>query len=895
MSKSAWTASSSEAIAASLKTQITGVYLSLDQTIPETVSNGRPTFSEGVMFGTSPTVGAFAEGKAYYDSTKKTLSVEVGAAQTMNLGIQEFAFVNNPSGASIPKGSLVYPTGGVGDTPTVALAQADAEPTSLVLGITYEEIAAGDNGLVLVRGTINGLDTHLFVIGDTLYLSSTVAGGWTKTPPTTSEFLVRVGVVQLVHASTGSVYIRPVLKNRLADQADVTIVTPATDQVLRFNGVEWVNSAGVAASASKGVSFYYDGTEIIAVGIDNDNHVETLAKVPWSGAESVEDTTVVSTTSPVLSDIYLYDAAVGRTTLEAGAWIFSCYCAVNLAAGVSQILHNMMRVRPGAGTVTMTNGADATHRVVTASTGTPFAAAMVDVGGTRDSDSYLRSPLGVYRITTRTDDTHVIILVPSTYSNESAVAFSVHKRLFQVTTGEINNTATAPLYAGIQLYTINSVQPSYTILATDKLAVYRFAATTSAVAKHLYFAYGGTTRYSRVDTPLATVHGDLAVLQGGAGAVPNEEYYHLTAAEHLIAVTIATDSLPGYLSAADHTTFAAKESALTFSSGLTRAANTITNDLITGLAGGQSIYGGTLTTQGLSIYANKADLTGVVDFPGTTASTLPSNGAVTFAAGVGIVGQVTAAILGSSFDSLAAGGFSSHGLMLENKTVPYKCLCAGYDGGRDRAYIQAIHFYTGYKDVEMCPNGGVFRLPFNIASTDYETGTAVIGGGLGVAGAQYNASTIDALGNIVTHGLLQSRRSTGDSEISLVSIAGYRRGFGFYSGGDAAPSVRWYLAADNAAESGSDVGSNFNITAYTDAAGLIDVVLGITRAAGGAIAIGRPIESIDTVKATGYLVGTDQVVGAQVATIGFDAKTDTAKITDLIALLRSHGLAGPDA
>lgn len=38
-----------------------------------------------------------------------------------------------------------------------------------------------------------------------------------------------------------------------------------------------------------------------------------------------------------------------------------------------------------------------------------------------------------------------------------------------------------------------------------------------------------------------------------------------------------------------------------------------------------------------------------------------------------------------------------------------------------------------------------------------------------------------------------------------------------------------------------------------------------------------------------------KVVGAQVAALGLDAKSDTAKITDIIAALRAHGLLGPDA
>lgn len=60
-------------------------------------------------------------------------------------------------------------------------------------------------------------------------------------------------------------------------------------------------------------------------------------------------------------------------------------------------------------------------------------------------------------------------------------------------------------------------------------------------------------------------------------------------------------------------------------------------------------------------------------------------------------------------------------------------------------------------------------------------------------------------------------------------------------------------------------------------------------------------ESIDNavdglVNVTGNIgVNGTKVVGAQVAALGLDAKSDTAKITDIIAALRAHGLLGPDA
>jgi hypothetical protein len=325
----------------------------------------------------------------------------------------------------------------------------------------------------------------------------------------------------------------------ISELAGVTVTNPVTDEVMRFNGSEFVNGPGVATSAGKGVGWYYNGTLIIGTGNDNSNRVETISSVPWVATEKVEDTTVTDV-GPVLADIYLYDVAVGRVTLEAGAWIFSCYAAVDATNGTTECLHNIMRVRPGTGTVTFTDGVDSTHKIVTSTDASAFLAATIDVGGTLDSDSFLRTPKGVYRITERTDNSHLIVLVPSTYTKEVTVAFSVHKRLFQVTTGDLNNTATSPLYAGIQLITIHSVQPAYTVLATDKVAVHRFAKTDSAVSKHLYFAYGGVTRYSRIDTPLATLHGDLAGKQGGLGSVPTEEYYHMSKAEYDIMHAVTT-------------------------------------------------------------------------------------------------------------------------------------------------------------------------------------------------------------------------------------------------------------------------------------------------------------------------------------------------------------------
>lgn len=70
-----------------------------------------------------------------------------------------------------------------------------------------------------------------------------------------------------------------------------------------------------------------------------------------------------------------------------------------------------------------------------------------------------------------------------------------------------------------------------------------------------------------------------------------------------ITLNVPTSSASnrGLLSSTDWSTFNSKESALTFSTGLVRTTNTITNTIATGLAGSQTIYGGTAANEDLTV------------------------------------------------------------------------------------------------------------------------------------------------------------------------------------------------------------------------------------------------------------------------------------------------------
>jgi hypothetical protein len=146
---------------------------------------------------------------------------------------------------------------------------------------------------------------------------------------------------------------------------------------------------------------------------------------------------------------------------------------------------------------------------------------VIDASATNTTASYLQTPQGLYQITARTSDTVVTITTPSGYTNESAVAGTVWKKLFGITTPEI--TSISPNYSELSIYT---TQPSTVVTAATKMGILGFV--TSDHTRTISLTYNGEDRNTHVNTPLANLHNDLAGLQGGVAT----EYFHSTSAEY---------------------------------------------------------------------------------------------------------------------------------------------------------------------------------------------------------------------------------------------------------------------------------------------------------------------------------------------------------------------------
>ena len=418
-------------------------------------------------------------------------------------------------------------TGLSGATPFTAANNAVYSTSATALTAGTLPVDAGGTGLAsYTAGDLSyytaGTALSKLPIGasTTILTSSSVAPQWSATSgisvgnATTADTLTTARNIAGV-SFDGSANIAIPLSNL----SDVSIDTPVVNQLLGYNGAVWGNVAPNPASAGTGVVFYNATPVITAAGANSDVAILTFASIPVTTAEQVITGTAVSNT--VLFSAFV-TVALNRLIFDAGIYDFTIWAGVDSIAGnsVTTITRQIYTATPFVvGTVTTTG--TGSSRTATASSGTPFATAAIDASATNTVASYLQTPQGIYQITARTSDTVVTITTPSGYTNESAVAGTVWKKLFGITTPEI--TSISPNYT---VFDVVTTQPSTVVTTATKMGILGFV--TSNATRTISLTYNGKDRNTHVNTPLANLHNDLAGLQGGTAT----EYFHSTSAEY---------------------------------------------------------------------------------------------------------------------------------------------------------------------------------------------------------------------------------------------------------------------------------------------------------------------------------------------------------------------------
>ena len=183
-------------------------------------------------------------GRTVWNDGDGTLDLGLkGGNVVLQIGQEEVLRVYNGTGNTLTSGQVVRVIGAQGNRPSVELARADAESTSInTIGMVTETIANDSEGFVTISGIVRGLDTTAFSGGEQLYLSPTVAGAYTATKPSAPNHVVVVGWVTRVHASVGAIFVKIDNGYELDELHNVSIANATSGQTLVYsNSNVWVN------------------------------------------------------------------------------------------------------------------------------------------------------------------------------------------------------------------------------------------------------------------------------------------------------------------------------------------------------------------------------------------------------------------------------------------------------------------------------------------------------------------------------------------------------------------------------------------------------------------------------------------------------------------------------
>ncbi len=162
-------------------------------------TTGSNTFNgDQTINGNVNITGSFTASGLIYPTADNGANSFIQTDGAGNLSLQYvesvYETIRNSEAITIPKGTPVYISGSTGDNGNAYVADASDLLKMPAVYIAGEDLTAGQTGLALLSGKIEGVDTSAFIPGTIVYVGE--GGGYTSNRPSGSNSVVQVlGVV----------------------------------------------------------------------------------------------------------------------------------------------------------------------------------------------------------------------------------------------------------------------------------------------------------------------------------------------------------------------------------------------------------------------------------------------------------------------------------------------------------------------------------------------------------------------------------------------------------------------------------------------------------------------------------------------------------------------------
>jgi hypothetical protein len=208
-----------------------------------------------------PSTQSRETGRVWYDSDEGALSVGMnGSEVTLQIGMEEFyPLVANETGFTIENGRILGFAGVNGGLKIQKFIADGSMDPSYIVGFSTETLEHTDEGYACKFGYVRDIDCsgslygEAWNKGDILYVSSTIAGGLTKTKPSPPSIAIPCAAV-IDNSVVGKLLVRVLPQQRLyygifSDSTTQTAGAANTPQAVTINTTDIASGINIASSS----------------------------------------------------------------------------------------------------------------------------------------------------------------------------------------------------------------------------------------------------------------------------------------------------------------------------------------------------------------------------------------------------------------------------------------------------------------------------------------------------------------------------------------------------------------------------------------------------------------------------------------------------------------------